>query len=252
VIEFEPFVRFGLLLLRPGMLVVAAPPFGAAYAPVPVRLGLTLLLALALTPVIATPTTFGLIDLTAVVARELAIGLALALGIRALVAGAELAGHLSGYQLGFSYGSLVDPQSGVRNSMLAVLYANLALVTFFAVNGHHQMIRAMAMSYAELPIGLGRIDGSLPAAVTGMLAVVFVLGVRLAMPLILALLVVEVALGLIARAAPAINLMAVSQPLRILIGLLVVASMLAMAPGLIGRYIAPSLELGMRGALAFR
>jgi flagellar biosynthesis protein FliR len=61
-----------------------------------------------------------------------------------------------------------------------------------------------------------------------------------------------VALGLIARAAPAINLMAVSQPLRLLVGLLIVASMLAMAPGLIGRYIAPSLELGMRGALAFR
>ena len=100
--EFEPLVRFGLLLVRPGMLVAAAPPFGAAYAPMPVRLGLTLLLTLALVPVIATPVSFGLIDLTLVVAREMAIGLAIALGIRALVAGAELAGHLTGYQLGFS------------------------------------------------------------------------------------------------------------------------------------------------------
>jgi flagellar biosynthetic protein FliR len=182
----------------------------------------------------------------------MAIGLSLALGIRALVAGAELAGHLCGYQLGFSYGSLIDLQSGVRNSMFAVLYANLALVTFFIVNGHHQMIRAMAASYAQLPIGLGHIDGSLPAAIMGMLGLVFVVGVRLATPLILALLVVEVALGLITRAAPAINLMAVAQPLRIVIGLLVIASMLVMAPGLVARYIAPSLELGMRGALSFR
>jgi len=250
--EFEVFVRFGLLLLRPGMLVVASPPFGAAYAPMPVRVGLTLLLTLALTPVVATPTAFGLIDLVVVVARELAIGLALALGIRALVAGAELAGHLSGYQLGFSYGSLVDPQSGVRNSMFAVLYANLALITFFGTNGHHALIRAMAASYSQIPIGPGHIDRSIVGAVTGMLGVVFILGVRLAMPLILVLLVVEVALGLITRAAPGINLMVVSQPLRILLGLLVIASIIGMAPALIGRFITPSIELGMRGALAFR
>jgi flagellar biosynthesis protein FliR len=252
VTDFEPLVRFALLLVRPGMLVVAAPPFGAGYAPMPVRLGLTLLLTLALTPVVAAPTTVGLVDLVVVVARELAIGLALALGIRALVGGAELAGHLTGYQLGFSYGSIVDPQSGVRNSMFAVLYGNLALITFFGTNGHHALIRAMAASYSQIPIGLGHIDRSLVGAVTGMLGIVFVLGVRLAMPLILVLLVVEVGLGLIARAAPGVNLMVVSQPLRILIGLLIIASIISIAPGLVGRYITPSLELGMRGALAFR
>ena len=249
---FEPFIRFGILMVRPGMLVVAAPPFGAAYAPLPVRLGLTILLTVVLLPVTAAPVSFGLIDLVVVVARELAIGFSLAMGIRALIGGAELAGHLTGYQLGFSYGSIVDPQSGVRNSMFAVLYANLAVITFFGTNGHHALIRAMAASYAQIPIGIGHIDGSLVTTVTGMLGVVFVLGVRLAMPLILVLLVVEVALGLIARAAPGINLMVVSQPLRLLIGLLVVASIISIAPGLIGRYVTPSLELGMRGALAFR
>ena len=252
MIEFEPLVRFGLLLVRPGMLVAAAPPFGAAYAPMPVRLGLTLLLTLALTPVVAAPVSFGLIDLSLVITREMAVGLAIALGIRALIAGAELAGHLTGYQLGFSYGSIVDPQSGVRNSMFAALYANLALITFFMLNGHHMLLRAMATSYTQIPIGLGRVDGSLVGAVTSMLGIIFVLGVRLAMPLILVLLVVEIALGLIARAAPGINLMVVSQPLRIIIGLLVVASILAMAPGLVARYITPALEAGMRAALAFR
>ena len=252
MIEFEPLVRFGLMLVRPGMLIVAAPPFGAAYAPMPVRLGLTLLLTLALTPVTAAPVSFGLIDLSLVVTREMAVGLSIAFGVRALIAGAEFAGHLTSNQLGFSYGSIVDPQSGVRNSMFAALYANLALITFFMLNGHHMLLRAMAASYTQIPIGLGRLDGSLVGAVTAMLGVIFVLGVRLAMPLILVLLVLEVALGLVARAAPGINLMVVSQPLRIVIGLLVVASILAMAPGLVARYITPSLEAGMRAALAFR
>ena len=252
--EIEPLVRFGLLLVRPSMLIAAAPPFGAAYAPMHVRQGLALMLTLALTPVIAAPVSVGLIDLALVLTRELAVGLAIALGIRALIAGAELAGHLTGNQLGFSYGSIVDPASGVRNSMFAALYANLALITFFMLNGHHMLLRAMAASYTQIPIGLGlgRVDGSLVRAVTSMLGVIFVLGVRLAMPLILVLLVVEMALGLIARAAPGINLMVVSQPLRIIIGLLVIASILAMTPGLVARYITPSLEAGMRAALAFR
>ncbi len=252
MIEFEPLVRFGLLLVRPGMLVAAAPPFGAAFAPMPVRLGVTVMLTLALTPIIAAPVAFGLIDLALVITREMAVGLAIALGIRALIAGAEFAGHLTGYQLGFSYGSIVDPQSGVRNSMFAALYANLALITFFMLNGHHMLLRAMAASYAQIPIGLGRVNGSLVGAVTSMLGIIFVLGVRLAMPLVLVMLVVEIALGLIARAAPGINLMVVSQPLRLIIGMMVVASILAMAPGLVARYITPSLEAGMRAALAFR
>lgn len=250
--DFEPFLRFGLLLVRPGMLVMASPPFGAPYAPMPVRLGLTLLFTLALMPVVAAPSTIDIVALVVVVAREMAIGLALALGIRALMGGAELAGHLSGYQLGFSYGAIIDPQSGVRNSMFAALYSNMALIVFFGVNGHHALLRAMASSYAQLPIGIGHVDGSLVVAVTSMLGIVFVLGVRLAMPLILVLMVVEVALGLIARAAPAINLMAVSQPVRILIGLMMIASIIGIAPGLFGRYIIPALEAGMRGALAFR
>lgn len=252
MIDFSPFARFGLLLVRPAMMVAAAPPLGAVYAPAPVRLGFALLLTLAVTPVVSTPTDIGLLDMAAIVAREMAIGLALALAIRAVVAGAEMAGSLTGYQMGFSYGSLIDPQSGVRNSMFSVLYANLAIITFLISNGHHSMIRALSSSYAQLPIGLGHIDRSLVSVVSGMLGVVFVLGVRLATPLILVLLVVEIALGLIGRAAPAINLQAVSQPIRIVIGLVVIVSLVSMAPVLIARYITPAFELGMRGALAFR
>ncbi len=250
--EFDVLIRFGLLLVRPSMVVMAAPPFGAAYAPAPVRLGLTLLLTLMLAVTVPTPTNVELVGLAVVVARELAIGLAIALAIRALLAGAEFAGSLSGYQLGFSYGSIIDPASGVRNGTLPMLYGNLALVAFFMTNGHHALIRALASSYQQLPIGTGGVDGSLVGAVTGMLGLVFVLGVRLAMPLILVLLVVELAMGLIARAAPAINLMVISQPVRIVIGLLVVASVLSLAPGLIARFSERALELGMRGALAFR
>lgn len=250
--SIEALAGFGVLLVRPSMLVMSAPPLGAAFAPSQVRLGLALLLTIIVSPMVAAPASLNVLDIVMVVTREAAIGLSLGLAIRALISGAEFAGSLSGYQLGFSYGSLVDPQSGVRNSMFAVLYANLALFTFLGTNGHHALIRALVSLYTQVPIGVGDIDRSLAGSVTGMLGMIFVLGLRLALPLILALLIVEIALGLISRAAPNLNLMAVSQPIRVLVGLMVIATLLAMTPGLVSRYITPALELGARTAAAFR
>ncbi|MFI5179351.1 MAG: flagellar biosynthetic protein FliR [Vicinamibacterales bacterium] len=250
--DFAPIARFGLLLVRPGMLIMAAPVFGGTFAPTQVRLGLTVLLALTLAPVVPVPPVAMPLALGLVVVRELAIGLAMALGLRALVAGAEVAGHLSGNQLGLSYGSIVDPQSGVRNNMLAALYANLALVTFFLINGHHTLIRSLAGSYASMPIGPGKVDASIVRTVMQMLGLVFVLGVRLAAPLVLVLLVVELALGLIVRAAPAMNVMVVGTPLRLLVGLIVVAAVVPYIPQVITRFSTLAAELGLQAARAFR
>ena len=108
------------------MLIVAAPAFGGTYAPAQVKIGLTVLLAHRARCRVA-----GAADRSAMRARrrrrcaKSAIGLALALAIRALVAGAEFAGHLAGFQMGLSYGAIVDPQSGVRNNVLATLYGNM-------------------------------------------------------------------------------------------------------------------------------
>jgi len=250
--DFAPIARFGLLLVRPGMLIMAAPVFGGTFAPSQVRLGLTVLLALTLAPIVPVPPVAEPLALGLVVVRELAIGLAMALGLRALVAGAEVAGHLSGNQLGLSYGSIVDPQSGVRNNMLAALYANLALLTFFLINGHHALIRGLAGSYASMPIGPGKVDASIVRTVMQMLGLVFVLGVRLAAPLVLVLLVVELALGLIVRAAPAMNVMVVGTPLRLLVGLAVVAAVVPYIPSVITRFSTLAAELGMQAARAFR
>jgi flagellar biosynthetic protein FliR len=252
VIDFAPIARFGLLIVRPGMLVTAAPTFGGAYIPTQVRIGLAILLAFTLAPVVNVPASVTEVALFLIVLRELAIGLALGLAVRALISGAEMAGHISGYQLGFSYGSIVDPQSGVRNNMLASLYGNLALLTFFATNGHHQLIRAMGASYTMMPIGPGHVDGSLAAIVTEMLGAVFIVGIRLALPVIVVMLFVELAMGLVSRAAPAINLMVGGMPLRVLVGLIVIASVIPILPSIVGRLTGTTVELGLRAARAFR
>jgi flagellar biosynthetic protein FliR len=250
--DFAEIARFGLLVVRPGMLIMASPAFGSPFAPAPARLGLTVLLALMLAPAVAVPVLSNSVGIGVLVAHELAIGLALALAIRALVAGAELAGNLTGTQLGLSMGAIINPQSGVRNNLIAALYTNLTLLTFFAVNGHHAFLRALMQSYVAMPIGAGHVDPSIVRTVTQMLGVVFVLGVRLAAPVMVVLLIVEVALGLMTRAAPALNMMAVGTPVRLLVGLIVVAALIPVVPGLVTRFLSTVMELGLAGARAFR
>ncbi len=250
--DFEPIARFGLMLARPGALVMMAPAFGGTYAPAHLRIALTMLLAFTLMPVTAIsvpPTTAGI---GLVMFRELAIGFAFALAIRALLAGAELGGQLCGMQLMLSYGSVVDPQGGVRNNVLGNLYSNLALLTFFLINGHHTFIRNMAASYGALPIGGGGLNGSIVQSASQMLGVVFVLGLRLAAPLIVVMLVLELATGIVARTAPAINLMVVGTPLRLVVGLLVVAALVPVLPNLVVRFTAVVAPLAVQAARALR
>ena len=150
MIDLTPLVRLGLLLVRPGTLVMTAPGLrrratrrrtvqDRAHAAPRDR---------ARCRSCACRRRLGAAGLPVVVAREMAIGLALALAIRALVAGAELAGHLAGFQMGFSYAAIVDPQSGVRNNVLVALYGNIWRCSrFSAINGHHAFLRALRDSY---------------------------------------------------------------------------------------------------------
>jgi flagellar biosynthetic protein FliR len=252
VIDFSPIAHFGLLLVRPGMLVMTAPVFGGTYAPAQTRIGLVVLLTLMLTPLVAVPDIASTAGLGVVIVREMAIGFAIALAIRALVAGAELGGQLSGMQLMLSYGSVIDPQGGVKSNLIGSIYGNLTLLTFLAINGHHTVIRSLVASYASMPIGPGHVDPSLARSVMQMLGVVFVLGVRLAAPLIVVMLVVELATGLVSRSAPALNLMAVGTPIRLIVGLLVVAALVPLIPGVVTRFSSILLELGLQTAGAFR
>jgi flagellar biosynthesis protein FliR len=252
VIDFEVVARFALLLVRPGMLVMLAPALGGVYAPAHVKIGLTVLIALALVPVVGVPGAATNAGLMVVIAREMAIGMSLAFVTRALMVAAEFAGHLAGHQIGFSYGATIDPSSGVRNSTLATLYGTIAIVTFFGINGHHMLMRALAQSYAGMPIGVGQINASLVDAVRHILGLVFTVGLRLAAPMVIVMLVVELAVGLMSRTAPALSAMIIGYPLRLVIGLFVLGVVVATIPGVVSSTVGRVIELGLTTAAAFR
>jgi flagellar biosynthetic protein FliR len=250
--DLTVLARFALLLVRPGTLLLLAPGLGGAYLQPATKIGLTVLLAIGLLP--SVPLDRGTIEvpLTIIVAREAAIGLSIAFVMRALVAGAEFAGHLSGFQIGFSYGATIDPQSGVRNNMLATLYGMLATLGFLAVNGHHLVLRALAASYARLPIGSGHVDESIVGSVRDIFALVFTVAVRLAAPIIAILIVVELIVGLISRASPALSFMVIGYPIRIIVGLFVLGLMIGTIPAVTNSFIDAALRIGGHAAAGFR
>lgn len=250
--DFSVLVRIGLVLARPATLIMTAPVFGGAFAPTHVRVGLALLLTIIIMPVVPVPSVVSLTGLVVLLAREIAIGLAMSMSLRALLAGAELGGHITGSQLMLSYGSTIDPQGGVRSTVIATLYGNLALLTFFTINGHHALLRGLTNSYQSIPIGVGSIDPSLARSVMQIFGLVFGFGLRLAAPVVVVMLVVELGSALIARAAPAINLQVIGTPVRIVVGLLAVSAVVSLVPGLSQRFVNVAMEAALQLARGFR
>ena len=252
MIDLAVIERFALLVVRPGVVMMVAPGFAGTHIPAPVKIGLTALIALGLLPSVAVPRALPEMSLALVLAREVAIGLSLAFVLRALINGAELAGHLSGQQIGFNYGATIDPQSGVRNNMLATLYGSLATLGFLAINGHHALLRALAESYAGLPIGVGHLNASIVESVRAIFALVFIVGARLAAPIVVVLLVVELAVGLISRTSPALSFMVIGYPIRIIIGLILLAALVGTVPAVTDSLLEAVLTTGANMARAFR
>ena len=119
-------------------------------------------------------------------------------------------------------------------------------MVFLVVDGHHQLLQALAASYGALPIGAGgwAATGELAPLVARTLGTVFVIGVRIAAPVVLVLFVVEVALGLLSRVAPQLNLMVNAAPMRLFTGLAVLGTTLAVVPDVVHTSLAPGLPAG--------
>ena len=249
--ELPVLARLAVLLVRPGVVVALAPTFGL-FAPARVKVGITVILALGLLPSVAVPPAVDATVLTGFIAREVAIGLALALAVRALVGGVEFAGHLSGQQMGLTYASTVDPSSGAKHTVVTSLFNMLAVLTLFAIDGHHAILRALAMSYGGLPIGSGGVDASLVTSVRETFALVFVTAVRLSAPIVVVLLIVEIVIGFISRVTPALSFMVIGYPIRMIVGLFVLGLVVVAVPGVVTGLTDRTIRLALETAGAFR
>ncbi|HSV34273.1 MAG TPA: flagellar biosynthetic protein FliR [Ramlibacter sp.] len=217
-----------LLTLRLGALLLLTPILYAAGMPPTVRVllvvGLAAALALGL-PESAAPsaqllTSVGLLE--AAVA-ELALGATLALGIFIAFAAISMAGRLIDVQIGFGMAQVFDPATQRQIPILTAAFNQLGVLVFFLVNGHHALLRGVAYTLERYPPGRPWPVESAAPMVAKQMASLFSLGFALAAPVVVCLLLVELAMGVVARNLPQMNMFVIGIPVKIVVGLVLLS-----------------------------
>jgi flagellar biosynthetic protein FliR len=203
-----------------------------------VRVFSILIIALALTPAVAPllpPLPAAWPALLALAGQEFLLGLSLGLLVRFVLSGAQMAGNLLSIQMGFGMVTLIDPQSRSQSTIIADLFLFLATLIFLTIDGHHSLLRLLILSFQEVPVGR---PFTLPHHLFLLLpsfgALMFQMALMLAAPILAALFLAQVALGLVARAVPQIQVMLLSFPLTIALGLVFLSLTLTMVGPALG------------------
>jgi len=212
---FFPFVRIGACLM-------VAPFFGARFVPPRTRVVLAVALTALVVPLLPAPAVAPFSGAGFVtVAQQLLIGIAMGFALQVVFDALGLAGQLLANSMGLSFAFNVDPLRGSSTAALGQLYIILATLTFLALGGHLALIEVLVGSLHTLPIGAALPADSLWAIVMwgGEL---FSGALTIALPGVTALLIVNLAFGVVSRAAPSLNLFAVGFPVSLVVGLVVV------------------------------
>ena len=235
------------VLVRVLGLVMASPIFGGRGVPAQVKIGLSVVTAMALYPVL--PVDVLSMETVAgyyvVVLKELMVGIGLGFAVTLVFSAIYLAGQLIDVPMGFGMVNVVDPQSGLQVPIFAQFQYVLAALIFLAVRGHHALFQALASSFALIPIG-GKLPGrAWPMAVLDLFAKMFYLGVKLSLPVVMGLLLADIALGIVSRAVPQINIFVVGFPAKILIGISLFVLMIPAYVALLAQVFGAQGELGL-------
>lgn len=221
-------VAFVLVMARVGGLFVLAPVFSSRLIPVRVRLALAGAIAVALTPVAtggkAVPDDP--VMLASLITKEAGIGLAFALAIGVVMAAVQAGAALLDTVVGFSFGAIVDPVTGVQSAPLAQLYSIFAAMVFLLAGGDRVMIGGLAKSYEMVPLGELPSASALAAMATSGLATVMIVALQIVAPVLIAMLVADAAFGLVARAVPQMNVFVVGLPAKIMLAFALIAATL--------------------------
>lgn len=201
-------------------LMLAAPVFSNRGVPrrIVLLIGLAVALALAPTvpplPAVSPASAAGVL----ILAQQILIGIAMGFAVRIVFAAVDLAGELIGLQMGLSFAVFFDPGTSGQTPVVAEFFGLLATLIFLTLNAHLMMLAALSASFQLLPIDLAPVSAVSMAMLARWGTTIFAAGVLLALPLIAALLITNVALGVLTRAAPQLNLFAVGFPVTLMVG----------------------------------
>jgi flagellar biosynthesis protein FliR len=214
---FFPFVRVGACLM-------VAPVFGARFIPKRLRIVLALAISLLIAPTLPPTVMPALLSAESIsmTAQQVLIGIAIGFMLQLVFDAMSLAGQLLANSMGLGFAFNIDPLRGVSTPALGQLYVILGTLTFLSLDGHLALLQLLVDSFRGMPVNAGGFDRDALQMLGNWGNLIFSGALRIALPGITALLVVNLAFGVVSRAAPSLNLFAVGLPVTLVMGLAVV------------------------------
>jgi flagellar biosynthesis protein FliR len=214
----DPMAAFFFAMLRIGSFLIASPVFGGRFVPLPVRIVASVCLALPVAGLPGFPGAEALARLSAVpmIMAELAVGLTAGLVLTVLFAAAGLAGDRIANAAGLGFAMQFDPSAGAQSPVVAQIFGLAMMMVFLGTDGHLVALRIILDSYAAHPPGAAPDLSMLVAAGVTAGGMMFALASALMLPVVVGLLVLNLAVGVVTRSAPQLNLFSVGFPLAML------------------------------------
>ena len=217
---------FLLVMVRASGLFLLAPVLSHRAIPLMVKTGLVILLSglmVTAMPAVDIPPAASLAELLGMLFRELLAGVLMGFVLMLFFYAAQAAGSLVGYQMALAMAQAIDPATMSQESVIGRFWFLVATLIFLAVNGHHLVLQAFHQSFQAIPPGQVVVAGSTGELVLRYSAYVFVLTLKIAAPVMVAMFLTDVALGVVAKMMPTMNVFFASFGIKIGAGLLIIA-----------------------------
>ena len=216
--------------LRILAVFTAAPVLSSRAFPVRAKIGLAFFVAFAAQPSLPDQAVISIMgpDALGAVVQQVGIGLAIGFTVRLVFAAFELAGQVVGFQMGLGFAAFFDPSSSAQSSAMGRFYANLAALLFVVLNGHLLLIMAVVHSFTTFPLDQNFLQAAATMQLHTLGAKLFSSAFWISLPVVAMLMFANLALGIVSRVAPQMNIYAIGFPVTLLVGLLGVAVTLPM------------------------
>ena len=230
--------------LRVSALMLAAPVFSSAQITTRVRIILALAIAALIAPLLPAPPAVDPLSALGVLLalREIAVGLVMGFVMQVVFGAVVVAGHSIAMSMGLGFAMSVDPQNGVQVPVVSQLKVVLATLLFLAIDGLLMLLAAVADSFAVLPVASSAPPAGVFAAAVATGSQLFASALLLGLPTLTAILIINVAFGVITRAAPQLNIFAVGFPVTIIAGFLFMMLALPTFMAAMQRFLRQGLE----------
>ncbi len=238
ILENKFFIFF-FIFLRVLLFIYLFPLFGTVFIFNKVKITLALILALILTPIInfELPKLNNLYTIFTVFLSEFLLIFVMVLIFRLILGGIQLGGELVGIQMGFGISQTIDPISGFSLPIISEFMYLIFFLFFFTFNFHHHLIYFLFETFQKIPPGSFSVSENLGTFLIKKASLIFEIGIKFLAPLLVFMLLIYIALGIIGRLIPQMNVLFVSFPLTIGLGLLFFGLTLTFFPKIIIHYI---------------